>query len=404
MANATPSLNRKSWAIRAYTWEEREPHLALPFPLAEYEARIAKTRAAMTEQGLEALIVCGDVGHPGDVRWLANWKPGVGNAFLFIPTAGQPTLVLHDEVPGYDLCATWVRDIRPPLRGSNALGKVRDDLVGLLSDHGVSDRLGVVGETGLPTPVHQGILADNPALEIVDAAFLLMGPRSVKSPLEIEMIREAVRQSDAAMSAAIETIKEGVPENRVVGAALQAMFAAGADDVAFMPIAVAGPRAAWKHAGPSSRPIGRGEPVYIDLGASYNGYCADISRTVLLGTPTPEQANVLAFSLAATEAVKQAARPGIPARRLREVGNEVAAEFGLTGRAHGTGHGLGCKLREEPLLDPTNKLLLAPGMTIAIEPMSVSELGTFVVEDDILITETGSEYLSHCRRKNWEDR
>jgi Xaa-Pro aminopeptidase len=52
-------------------------------------------------------------------------------------------------------------------------------------------------------------------------------------------------------------------------------------------------------------------------------------------------------------------------------------------------------------LDPTNELLLQPGMTIAIEPMCVSEMGTFVVEDDILITETGAEYLSHARRRNW---
>jgi Xaa-Pro aminopeptidase len=137
------------------------------------------------------------------------------------------------------------------------------------------------------------------------------------------------------------------------------------------------------------------------LGAAYQGYCADISRTVLLGEPTPEQANALEFALAATAAVKETARPGIPARRLREVGNEVAAQFGLADRAWGTGHGLGCKLREEPLLDPTNELLLQPGMTIAIEPMCVSDLGTFVVEDDILITEMGSEYLSTSPRRNW---
>lgn len=279
--------------------------------------------------------------------------------------------------------------------------KVCDDLVGLLRDHRVQRRLGIVGEAGLPTAVYQGIREDDGRLEIEDATFLLTGLRAVKSPLEVAKIREAVRQSDAGMEAAIAAIGEGVPEKEVVAEALRAIFAAGADDVAFMPIVVSGPRAAWKHASPTSRPIQRGEPVYIDLGASYQGYCADISRTVLLGEPTPEQANILEFSLAATQAVKEAARPGIPARRLREVGNEAAARFGLEDKAWGTGHGLGCKLREEPLLDPTNDLLLQPGMAIAIEPMCVSEMGTFVVEDDILITETGSEYLSHCPRRNW---
>lgn len=401
MAGDKPKPTRASWLSRAYEWQVREPCLELPFPAEEYEVRLAKTRALMTEKGLQALIVCGDPGHPGDVRWLANWNPGIGNAFLFLPVEGDASLVLHDEVPGYDLCATWVRSIRPPMRGPDSLQAVRDHLLDLLNSHGVAQYLGIVGEAGLPTVVYQGLLDDNPHLEIEDATFLLTGLRAVKSSLEVAKIREAVRQSDAGMVAALDSIRPGVPEKEVVAEVLRAMFTAGADGVAFMPIVVSGPRASWKHASPTSRPIQRGEPVYIDLGAAYQGYCADISRTVLLGEPTPEQANALEFALAATEAVKGAARPGIPARRLREVGNEVAARFGLADRAWGTGHGLGCKLREEPLLDPTNELLLQPGMTIAIEPMCVSDLGTFVVEDDILITETGSEYLSASPRRNW---
>ncbi len=356
----------------------------------------------MDEQGLEALIVCGAPGHPGDIRWLINWKPGVGNAFLFLTAGGEATLVLHDDVPGYDLCATWVQDIRPPSRGAGSLYKVRDELLGLLGDHEIKGRLGVVGEAGLPTPVYQGLVRANSDLEMVDATFALIGLRAAKSPLEIETIRKAVSQSDAAMAAAVDVVRPGISEQEVVAEALRAMFRAGADDVAFMPLVVAGPRAAWKHAAPSPRPIGRGEPVYIDLGAAYHGYCADLSRTVLLGEPTAQQANALDFALTATQAVKEAARPGVPARHLREVGNQVAAEFGLAGVAWGTGHGIGCKLREEPLLDPTNELHLQPGMTIAIEPMCVSDMGTFVVEDDILITETGSEYLSHCPRRNWK--
>jgi Xaa-Pro aminopeptidase len=355
----------------------------------------------MVDRGLDALVICGDKGHPGDVRWLANWSPGIGNAFLFLPVQGEAILMLHDEIPGFDLCATWVKQVVPPTRGSESLLKVRDDLIGLVHDHRVKHRLGLVGETGLPTPVYQGLAVDNPGLEIMDVSFLLMGLRSIKSPLEIEKIREAVRQSDAAMEAAVGMVRRQATEREAVAEALRAMFTAGADDVAFMPIVVAGPRAAWKHASPTARTIQQGEPVYIDLGASYHGYCADISRTVLLGEPTPKQANALAFALAATDAVKQGARPGIPARRLREIGDQVAAQFGLAGKAYGTGHGIGCKLREEPLLDPTNELALQPGMTIAIEPMYVSDLGTFVIEDDILITETGSVYLSHSTRRNW---
>lgn len=386
---------------RFYAWQTRQGCLELPFPLEEYAERVSRARALMADQGLDALLVCGDPGHPGDIRWIANWEPSVGNAFLFLPAQGEPVLVLHDEVPGYNLCATWVKEVLPPSRGAGGLRKLQDDLLGLLGDHCVQHRLGLVSEAGLPLQVYQGIVTDRPHLEMADVTVAFARLRAVKSAREVEKVREAVRQSDAAMKVAVELVHEGVSEREVVAEVLRSLFLEGADGVAFMPLVVAGPRAAWKHASPTSRPIRKGEPVYIDLGASYQGYCADLSRTVLLGKPTPEQAMALEFALAATAAMREAARPGIPAGALAQVGDEVAARFGLADRAWGTGHGLGCKLREEPLLDRANDLLLQPGMVMAIEPMCVCEWGTFVIEDDLLITETGSEVLSHSPRRNW---
>lgn len=392
---------QRSKLTRFYSWEGRQDCLELPFPTSEYTERLRKTQALIVENGLEAVVVCGDTGHKGNVRWLANWEPSIGNAFIFVPAQGEVALVLNDEVPGYNLCATGIKNIYPPTRGPNSLSKVSKDLLDLLHDHQVRHSLGIVGSTGLPISVSLGLTKDNSQLDIVDVSSMLMPLRAIKSSLEVEMIREAVRQSDAAIKAAVEMVHEGIPEKDIVAEVLRVMFVEGATDVSFMPIVVAGPRSIWKHASPTSRPIQRGEPVYIDLGASYQGYCGDLSRTVFLGPPTSEQANILEFALAATEAVKQAARPGIPARRLREVGNEVANQFGLQGKGYGTGHGIGCSLREEPLLDPDNELLLQPGMTISLEPMYVGELGTAVIEDNILITEDGSEYLSHCPRRNW---
>jgi Xaa-Pro dipeptidase len=400
----TPGLTRAARAAQLYRWEQRESHLKLPFAAEEYSERVGKARAAMAAAGLDAVVVCGDSGHPGDVRWLANWRPGIGIAFLVLPLSGEPVLVLYDEVFSFDLCATWVHEIVPPQRGTGALAATGRIIAGRLGELGSIRRLGVVGETALPMAVQQEIHAAMPRLEILDAGDLFSGVRAVKSPAEIAVLRRAVAQSDAAMGAAVSAIRSGQADNEcaAVGAALAAMYLAGAEGPSFAPLVVAGPRTRWKHAGPTLRPFSAGEPIYIDLGAMSDGYCGDLSRTVVLGRPAKAQAHLLEFALAATEAMKRAARPGITARRLREAGDEVAAEFGLAGQAGGAGHGLGCKLREEPLLDPTNELPLQPGMVIAIEPMYVGELGTFVIEDDILVTESGSEYLSHSPRQNWE--
>jgi Xaa-Pro aminopeptidase len=386
---------------RAYAWSFREQYLELPFPIAEYEARLARTRTAMASHGLSALIVGGDRYADGDLRWLTNFHPLIGNAILVLPIEGEPRLALHNELSTVSVWATWVRDVQPPRWGPGADDRTLSRLVDIVRDAAARGRIGIVGDRSLPAAIYQG-LVDRTGMRAEFRSDFLTRLRAVKSPAELALIRRSVAIADAGMRAAVEAVGEGVRECEVAGAATGAMFAAGAEDVAFSTIVASGPRADWKHAQPTERKIQAGEPVYVDLGARYQGYCSDLSRTVVPGEPSEDVRRGLEYSLEANRAVVRAARSGTTPAELFRIARSIAEEHGVAEHTMNLGHGMGTAMAELPVLRPDNDEPLEAGMVIAIEPMIVRfGVGTLVVEDDIVVTPDGGELLSHCPQRTW---
>lgn len=387
----------------AYEWDYREQYLDLPFPVEEYAARVARTRAAMAEAGLAAILVGADRAHDGDLRWLTNFRPLVGNALLLLPIEGEPRLVLHNELSTVPVWATWVRDVVPPRWGFDADATTLAALLDGVRAAAREGKVGIVSDRCVPVAVYQG-LVDQAGLagRVAFRSDLLTRVRAVKTPDELTRVRRSVAIADAAMRAAVEAVRAGVPEHAVAAAASEAMFREGAEDTAFPTIVAAGPRAEWKHAAPTDRLIGRGEPVYIDLGARYQGYCSDLSRTVVDGPVSDAVRRGLEYSLEALDAVIAAARPGATPADLFRINREVAERHGVAQHTMNLGHGMGTAMAEFPVLRPDNEEPLAAGMVIALEPMVVQfGVGTLVVEDDIIVTPTGGERLSHAPRRTW---
>ncbi len=140
--------------------------------------------------------------------------------------------------------------------------------------------------------------------------------------------------------------------------------------------------------------------MIVDWGASYQGYRSDITRTFVLGNPTPEMIRIHDAVLAANQAGRLAVRPGTTAQ---EVDRAARRAIGLAGFGeyflHRTGHGLGLETHEPPYLVEGNLDLLRPGMTFTVEPgVYVPGLGGVRLEDDVLVTETGEETLTTLPR------
>jgi len=197
-----------------------------------------------------------------------------------------------------------------------------------------------------------------------------------------------------------DCVREGRTERAVAADIEEAMRAAGFSRPAFETIVASGPNSALPHARPTDRRIESGEPTVLDFGGVYDGYCVDLTRTVQLGAISQALGRLYHAVRAAQEAAIRAVRPGVAASTIDAAARSVLDGYGL-GKAfgHGTGHGLGLEVHEEPRIaravarqpDP----LVEPGMVFTIEPGAyVPGVGGVRIEDDVLVTEDGCEVLT----------
>lgn len=223
--------------------------------------------------------------------------------------------------------------------------------------------------------------------------------RAVKEPAEIEAIARAAALTDRALDHVLGTLKPGMREIDVSLALEVYMRSNGSEGLAFDPIVASGPNSSKPHASVTERAIEAGDLLTMDLGARVDGYCADLTRTVVVGArATDEQRRVYEAVLAANEAALEAVRPGVACSDVDGVGRAVLAEAGL-GEVfgHGIGHGVGLAVHELPVVGPRSRDVLVGGNVITIEPGAyVPGFGGVRIEDLVAVTEGACRLLSHA--------
>ena len=240
-----------------------------------------------------------------------------------------------------------------------------------------------------------------PGCQLVPAEDALAALRLCKDEHELQQMRRAVAVTEAALRSTMDQTRAGMTEREVAGLLTMEMLRAGGEGMAFSPIVVAGPNAASPHAVPSDRPIGAGETVVIDCGATVGGYAADITRTFAIGALEPELARVYEVVRAANGAGRAAAGPGVPAEEVDRAARAVIEEAGYGEYfIHRTGHGLGLEVHEPPYIVAGNERILEPGMVFTVEPgVYLPGRGGVRIEDDVVVTSDGAESLTAFPRE-----
>jgi len=170
----------------------------------------------------------------------------------------------------------------------------------------------------------------------------------------------------------------------------------GAEKPAFETIVAGGPRSALPHAQPTGAKFAAGQLIVVDMGAVQEGYCSDMTRMLFIGTPTPKVKRAYRAVLEAQLAAIDAVRAGAATARVDGAARRVLKGYGLDQAfVHSTGHGLGLEIHEPPRIGRKDKMKLATGMAITIEPGVYLE-GSFGIriEDTVVVTETGCEILT----------
>ena len=241
-----------------------------------------------------------------------------------------------------------------------------------------------------------------PEVEIVSAQPIISSLRMVKGDHEIELMGEAARIAECALTATLSAIKPGVTEKEIASKLVGRLLHHGSDpELPFFPIVAFGPNSANPHAVPTSRELNTGDLVLIDWGANVDGYYSDITRTFAMGDIHPELEQIAEFVRKANAAGRSAVKAGATASSVDQAARKVIDEAGYGEFfIHRTGHGLGIEAHEDPYISQYDKTILHPGMTFTIEPgIYLPSRGGVRIEDDVVVTEDGCKSLTHLPRE-----
>lgn len=231
----------------------------------------------------------------------------------------------------------------------------------------------------------------------------ILSMRSVKEPQEVECIQKAQAITDAAFWEILDFIKPGKTEKEIAAYLEYCMRRRGADGLAFETIAAGGPNSAKPHAVPGDRPLQTGDFFTLDYGASWGGYCSDMTRTVAVGEPTEEMRRVYQTVLEAQCLGIRTAQVGVSCRAVDEAARELIYKAGYEGCfGHSLGHSVGLEIHEMPGFSPSidPQTLCREGMVITVEPGVYLE-GRFGVriEDMVWFAPDGTKDLTNSPKE-----
>jgi Xaa-Pro dipeptidase len=261
-----------------------------------------------------------------------------------------------------------------------------------LVDHAKSRGLSRLGyEPGAVTvAAFDGLAAAGDGLELVRVPGAVEALRVVKGATEVAALARACEITVGAFEEVIGDLHEGVSERQVARRLVAAMQDRGAEGPSFDSIVAFGPHSAIPHHEPTDRPLEREDLVKLDFGAAYKGYCADMTRTVVLG-PAADWQRELHGQVAQLQAELRAAavRGAIP-QQLDAAMRQRLDELGHS-PLHGLGHGVGLAIHEDPFLTEGSPAPALPaGAVITIEPgIYLPGRGGVRIEDTLVVRESG---------------
>jgi Xaa-Pro aminopeptidase len=230
-----------------------------------------------------------------------------------------------------------------------------------------------------------------PAAELVERL------RLRKAPGEVAAIRAAATLAGEALRATLCMVRVGQTEREIAGILEGHLRRLGSEAHPFSTIVASGERTAWPHARTSPRPVARGEWLLVDFGAQVDGYCADVTRTVVVGARATESQRVLyEIVQAAQRLARERIRAGMSGREADALARDLIEARGFGDAfGHSLGHGLGLDVHEAPRLARTNADALPIDAVVTIEPgIYLSGQGGVRIEDDVHLAASGPVLLS----------
>ncbi len=224
---------------------------------------------------------------------------------------------------------------------------------------------------------------------------ILQNLRMIKSKEELKILRMSASIAVEGMNRVAELIEPGRTELEIAAKAEYVMRRAGSDGIPFQTIVASGRNSWLPHASATKKKLGKGELVVVDLGATFDGYASDMTRTFAI-EPTKTQSKLLEIVKRAQLKALKKIRDGAKAKDVDEAARRAIAGAGYAKFfTHGSGHGVGLEIHEAPSLAPISEDVLSSGMVLTVEPgIYVPKIGGTRWEDMVLVKPKGYEFLT----------
>ncbi len=338
--------------------------------------RLHELRAAVAAAGLDALLILRPenrayiTGFTGSAGWVAVTaeKAYLITDFRYIEQATQQAP--HFEIVRQTADAGVVLAEKMQELGLKRLGFERDYVTVALYD---------------------GLKAALAGVELIPTNQMVEELRQVKDAHERDLMQRASEIAEHAFLHILNLIKPGISEREIALEMEHYMRKLGADGLAFDTIVASGTRSSLPHGRASAKLIAKGDFITMDFGALYQGYCSDMTRTVVVGQPSDKQREIYAIVLDAHMQALNAVRPGPLGREIDAIARQVISDKGYGEFfGHGLGHGVGKVVHEGPSCGARGETALRPGHVITIEPgIYIPNWGGVRIEDMVMVTEDG---------------
>jgi len=347
--------------------------------------RLLKLRQKLSEKELDGILIS----QPENQRYLSGFD---GSAGLLLITASETILATDFRY------TEQAKQQAPDFQVVQTKGDLQEWFPGLVSDLKLK-RLGFEAEH-LTLATYQRLIEAvkglSGQLQFVPAGDLVEQLRAIKEARELELIAGAVKLADQALKHISNIIRPGMKEKEVSLEIERFLRENGSESLPFELIVAAGPRSALPHAKPTERPIQKGEPIVVDIGASLEGYCSDLTRTFYLGEADATFAKVYDIVLGAQLVAIATLESGMSGEQADRLARTVIEEAGY-GKdfGHSLGHGVGLAPHEEPRLAPKVSGKLSDGMVFTVEPgIYITGWGGVRIEDMVVLEKGKPKVLS----------
>jgi Xaa-Pro dipeptidase len=368
-----------------------------PFSEKEYLDRYERAYALMERDGLDALVISEKNNYwyfSGLISYQLDHiqRPQI----CFLPKGGKPMLLVYGNDKAKANALSWVGEVRAYVD----VPFPEEMIAGCLKAMGLGEaklgfELGDDQRLGIPANYLLRLTEALPKAQIKDGTAALTEMRLIKSPQEIEFMRKACDISMKAYDRCLPQLRPGMTRREVAAKLYISMIEEGAHPrhPGFLML-----NASTRY---DDRRYDKGDRMIADFGACYEGYYGDITRMAIFGPASEDQKKDHRMACDVIELCFDAMQPGTPIAELSRVANRELVKRGYQAvdSPKRIGHGIGMARAEPPSLNEVEKELHRPGMILALEPKVRSEKSAVHLEEDVLITERGPEFLTTGREE-----